>query len=535
MAVQWGLAQPQGGGFDYLESLQAIGQQQLQQQAIQQRQYGFERQQQQDQARIGIGTRVRNGDFTGARQEAALGGDFDFANAIGGLDEDRIKRLSVELDAIGTLAPQLKTVPLEQRAQVGAAALARAGFSPEELAQMDWSDAGLDASYAMSASGKAALAARVKAAEPYTLSPGAKRYSGDQVIADNPAAEKPIWDAEGGNLIYPSRYGGGAEAQPAPAAGGPLTFAGLPGERVTSGYRTPAHNAKVGGVANSYHTRLGADGSPMARDSVPPAGMSMAAYAAALRQQNPSLDVINEGDHVHMEPRGSVRATRPASAPGVVNVRAPRPRGGGNAPSGYRYNGDRLEPIPGGPADPSGPTNRNVQSNRKAEADFRKEFEQDKGYTEFQAARTSFNQLRDLVRKKGKHTGADDLAIIFNFMRSLDPASVVREGEFKQAANSSGLIEGLGNRFQRAQDGQWLNPKQRQEMLRTAYSNYGSRRDAYNNRAEQFRGYARDNGINPDRVARTYTPDKPAASASPSRLTVGQSANIGGIKITRTR
>lgn len=32
--------------------------------------------------------------------------------------------------------------------------------------------------------------------------------------------------------------------------------------------------------------------------------MGMGAYASMLRRQNPHLDVINEGDHVHMEPKG---------------------------------------------------------------------------------------------------------------------------------------------------------------------------------------------------------------------------------------
>ncbi len=78
----------------------------------------------------------------------------------------------------------------------------------------------------------------------------------------------------------------------------------IAGERITSTYRTPEHNRKVGGVPNSYHTRKDSAGKPMARDSVPPPGVSMSAYAAMLRKQNPHLDVINEGDHVHMEPRG---------------------------------------------------------------------------------------------------------------------------------------------------------------------------------------------------------------------------------------
>jgi hypothetical protein len=32
--------------------------------------------------------------------------------------------------------------------------------------------------------------------------------------------------------------------------------------------------------------------------------MGMNAYYRTLRGLNPNLDVINEGDHIHMEPRG---------------------------------------------------------------------------------------------------------------------------------------------------------------------------------------------------------------------------------------
>lgn len=78
---------------------------------------------------------------------------------------------------------------------------------------------------------------------------------------------------------------------------------GIQGETITSTARSPARNRAVGGVPNSFHTRRGPDGKPLARDSVPPPGMSMATYAAELRRLNPDLDVINEGDHVHLEPR----------------------------------------------------------------------------------------------------------------------------------------------------------------------------------------------------------------------------------------
>jgi hypothetical protein len=81
-------------------------------------------------------------------------------------------------------------------------------------------------------------------------------------------------------------------------------FRGVSGERITSTFRNASHNKRVGGVPNSYHMVRDAQGRPMARDSVPPPGMSMAAYAAELQRRNPHLEVINEGDHVHMEPRG---------------------------------------------------------------------------------------------------------------------------------------------------------------------------------------------------------------------------------------
>ena len=81
----------------------------------------------------------------------------------------------------------------------------------------------------------------------------------------------------------------------APAAFNP---SGIPGERVTSTRRSAARNRAVGGVENSFHL------SGRARDSVPPPGMSMGAYHARLQALNPGMDVINEGDHVHIEPRG---------------------------------------------------------------------------------------------------------------------------------------------------------------------------------------------------------------------------------------
>lgn len=72
----------------------------------------------------------------------------------------------------------------------------------------------------------------------------------------------------------------------------------MPGETITSTRRSRSRNKAVGGVPRSYHL------SGRARDSIPPRGMDMSAYAAELQRRNPGMEVINEGDHVHIEPRG---------------------------------------------------------------------------------------------------------------------------------------------------------------------------------------------------------------------------------------
>ena len=94
-------------------------------------------------------------------------------------------------------------------------------------------------------------------------------------------------------------------AQSAPLAGGQL-FAGLgqiPGVQITSGFRTPEKNAKVGGVPNSYHL------TDQARDIAPPRTPEQAQQIRQYAAQN-GLEIIDEGDHWHLEP--ARRGAQPA-------------------------------------------------------------------------------------------------------------------------------------------------------------------------------------------------------------------------------
>lgn len=102
----------------------------------------------------------------------------------------------------------------------------------------------------------------------------------------------------------------------------------IPGLGITSRQRSAAKNAEVGGVPNSFHQ------TDDARDFVPPPGMSMAALHQKLKAQFGSdYDVINEGDHVHIEPgqtlakAGLPALTNPAQA---ANPQTPMDMPGGS-------------------------------------------------------------------------------------------------------------------------------------------------------------------------------------------------------------
>lgn len=125
------------------------------------------------------------------------------------------------------------------------------------------------------------------------------------------------------------------------------------GVTITSGLRTPAHNAEVGGVPNSAHL------DDRARDLVPPPGVSMADFYAKVRSILPGAKVLNEGDHVHVQWGGPAQA-QPTGGAQVVYRGAPK---SDKAPAGYRYKPDgSLEFIPGGPGDPSvAANNRNLR------------------------------------------------------------------------------------------------------------------------------------------------------------------------------
>jgi len=146
-------------------------------------------------------------------------------------------------------------------------------------------------------------------AGPATVVPGSQ--------GSLPPQTQFVWGANGGNIVD-TRTG---QATPVTEGGAPTSgYSGqaiesavtgaIPGVRVTSRQRSPAKNASVNGAANSYHL------TDQARDFVPPPGMSMSDLYRSVKAAQPGMQVINEGDHVHVEPpRGAARGGQLQKAP----------------------------------------------------------------------------------------------------------------------------------------------------------------------------------------------------------------------------
>ena len=102
----------------------------------------------------------------------------------------------------------------------------------------------------------------------------------------------------------------------------------------------------------------------------------------------------------------------------------------------------------------------------------------------------NYNMMGESLSKmfsavKGK-SGPDDLSIIFNFMRVLDPNSVVREGEQMMARQTGGAADQYVALFNRIKNGESLTPEMRNNFLRSALGMFDAVAGPQKSRDEMF-------------------------------------------------
>jgi hypothetical protein len=115
----------------------------------------------------------------------------------------------------------------------------------------------------------------------------------------------------------------------------------------------------------------------------------------------------------------------------------------------------------------------------------------------FVKATNTFSTVRDqygVIRAVAKDTsGAGDIALIFAFMKMVDPGSSVKEGEFATAENAPGVPERLRGKYNRFVSGEHFTPQTRLDFVRQAENmfnsykvNFEKTKEMYNNLADAY-------------------------------------------------
>mgnify|MGYP000023276630 CR=1 FL=1 len=139
---------------------------------------------------------------------------------------------------------------------------------------------------------------------------------------------------------------------------------------------------------------------------------------------------------------------------------------------------------------------------------FRKEFTGLPRIKNFAGVTEAYSRI---VASAQDPSAAGDLALIFNYMKVLDPGSTVREGEFATAQNAGGVDARVRSLFNSVVDGTRLTATQRADFLDRSNRLYKSQESLVLPLYEYYGNIATSRGFDPERVLPKfgYTGDMP--------------------------
>ena len=148
---------------------------------------------------------------------------------------------------------------------------------------------------------------------------------------------------------------------------------------------------------------------------------------------------------------------------------------------------------------------------RKGENDLRKDFSSLTHIKDFKTQDSAYLRVVDSAQDS---SAAGDLALIFNYMKILDPLSVVRESEFKTAEQASRWMQALEDKdyevprpiakmVRMMATGERMSDEQRVDFVDRASRLYEGASQGYQQTADRYRKLAEGYGYNPENVILT--------------------------------
>ena len=134
----------------------------------------------------------------------------------------------------------------------------------------------------------------------------------------------------------------------------------------------------------------------------------------------------------------------------------------------------------------------------KLEGDLRKEFQALPAYKHYQTASVAFEQMKSAAMDD---SGAGDISLVTNYMRSLDPETGVKDQEFNNAKNSGGFDSKAEAAYNRIMNGQFLTPAMRQDFLKSAAGNVAAHKRVHDAALTRYQKLGTSYKVDPSRVA----------------------------------
>lgn len=153
-------------------------------------------------------------------------------------------------------------------------------------------------------------------------------------------------------------------------------------------------------------------------------------------------------------------------------------------------------------------------------AALRKEFSGLKIVKDFSTQAAAYGRM---VASAEDPSAAGDMALIFNYMKVLDPDSTVLEGEYATARNATGVPQRVINLYNQALTGQTLSPEQRMDFLDRADRLYGSAEQQFSTVYDQYSNIAAANNYPVDRALVDFRYTGPRAADLMAGMSEGAS------------
>lgn len=144
------------------------------------------------------------------------------------------------------------------------------------------------------------------------------------------------------------------------------------------------------------------------------------------------------------------------------------------------------------------------------------EYRQDKQITGYTNLRSNLMTAEEASKQK---SGPGDIAIVFSFMRALEPENpnAVREGEYTNARQATGAFQQALNLPSRYFKGNQLTDEGRQYFLTTMRGLLKSRRQTFDEANKQYEGRAKLFDVDPNLIIRSFPQD--TTSSAPGNST----------------